>query len=77
MIALSDKLLMGSEHGTMFKGELIMLLTALIGAIYAIFSQRILRIVPASTMDVYVFYLLRLIVELIFMYWHYHHSKYG
>ncbi|RKZ48178.1 MAG: hypothetical protein DRQ58_05055 [Gammaproteobacteria bacterium] len=50
MIALSDKLLMNPEHGVLFKGELIMLLTALIGAIYAIFSQKILRIVPASAM---------------------------
>lgn len=50
MIALSDKLLMDSEQGVLFKGELIMLLTALIGAIYAIFSQKILRLVPASTM---------------------------
>ncbi|RKZ70982.1 MAG: hypothetical protein DRQ48_04985 [Gammaproteobacteria bacterium] len=50
MIALSDKLLMNPEHGVLFKGELIMLFTALIGAIYAIFSQKILRIVPASAM---------------------------
>ena len=50
VIALSDKLLSVSEHGFMFKGELIMLLTALVGAIYAIFSKQVLRQVPATTM---------------------------
>jgi drug/metabolite transporter (DMT)-like permease len=50
VIALSDKLLIVSEHGFLFKGELIMLLTALVGAIYAIFSQQVLRLVPATTM---------------------------
>lgn len=50
VIALSDKLLIVSEHGFLFKGELIMLLTALVGAIYAIFSQKVLRLVPVTTM---------------------------
>lgn len=48
-IALSDKLMMISEHGALLKGELIMLLTALVGAVYAIYSQQVLRQVPAST----------------------------
>ncbi|MFT5425637.1 MAG: drug/metabolite transporter (DMT)-like permease [Gammaproteobacteria bacterium] len=49
-IALSDKLLMSSGEAVIFKGELIMLLTALVGAIYAILSRHVLRQVPASTM---------------------------
>jgi drug/metabolite transporter (DMT)-like permease len=49
-IALSDKLLMLSDNTNLFKGELIMLLTALVGAIYAILSRHVLRQVPASTM---------------------------
>lgn len=49
-IALSDKLLMTSGHEVLFKGELIMLLTALTGAVYAILSRNVLRQVPASTM---------------------------
>jgi drug/metabolite transporter (DMT)-like permease len=49
-VALSDKLLMFSEHDVLFKGEIIMLFTALIGAIYVIFARRVLQEVPASTM---------------------------
>ena len=49
-IALSDKLLMFSDNTVLFKGEFIMLLTALIGAVYAILSRHVLRQVPASTM---------------------------
>lgn len=49
-IALSDKLLTSSGEAVLFKGELIMLLTALVGAIYAILSRHVLRQVPASTM---------------------------
>jgi drug/metabolite transporter (DMT)-like permease len=50
LIALSDKLLISSNHAVLFKGELIMLVTAFVGAIYAILSQQILRQVPATTM---------------------------
>jgi drug/metabolite transporter (DMT)-like permease len=49
-VALSDKLLMFSDDMTLFKGELIMLLTAIIGAIYVIMARQVLRKVPASTM---------------------------
>jgi len=49
-IALSDKLFMFSDHAVLFKGELIMLLAALVGAIYAIMTKQILRQVPATTM---------------------------
>jgi len=49
-IALSDKLLVFSGNTVLFKGELIMLLTAFVGAIYAIISRHILRQVPSSTM---------------------------
>ncbi len=49
-IALADKLMMFSDHEVQFKGELIMLLAALVGAIYAILSRQVLRQVPATTM---------------------------
>ena len=49
-IALSDKLFTSSGQTVLFKGELIMLLTALTGAVYAILSRHVLREVPASTM---------------------------
>ena len=48
-VALSDKLLMFSEHDVLFKGEIIMLFTAIIGAIYATFARKVLQVVPAST----------------------------
>ncbi len=48
-VALSDKLLMFSEHDVLFKGEIIMLLAAIIGAIYATFARKVLQAVPAST----------------------------
>jgi len=50
VIALSDKLFMNNDHFSLFKGEFIMLLTALVGAVYAILSRRVLSKVPASTM---------------------------
>jgi drug/metabolite transporter (DMT)-like permease len=49
-IALSDKLMTFSDHAVLFKGELIMLLAALVGAIYAILTKQILRQVPATAM---------------------------
>lgn len=49
-IALSDKLLMPTAGIDSFKGELIMLLTAVSGAVYAIFARRVLRDIPATTM---------------------------
>jgi len=49
-VALSDKLLMISGEGTIFKGEIIMLFTAIIGGIYATFARQVLQEVPASTM---------------------------
>ncbi len=49
-IALADKLMMSSPHVVMFKGEIIMLLTAMVGAIYTISARQVLRLVPASTM---------------------------
>jgi drug/metabolite transporter (DMT)-like permease len=48
-VALSDKLLLFSEHEVLFKGELIMLLAAMMGAIYATFARKVLQAVPAST----------------------------
>ena len=47
-VALSDKLFEDSAEITLFKGELIMLVTALVGAIYSIFSRKVLRYIPAS-----------------------------
>ncbi len=49
-IALSDKLFISSGQTILFKGELIMLLTALTGAVYAILSRDVLREVSASMM---------------------------
>jgi drug/metabolite transporter (DMT)-like permease len=49
-VALSDKLMMISGHEVLFKGEFIMLLTAIIGGIYATFARQVLQEVPASTM---------------------------
>ena len=49
-IALSDKLMMLSDNGVLFKGEIIMLFTAIIGGIYATFARQVLQEVPASTM---------------------------
>lgn len=49
-IALADKLVMSAPQVVLFKGEIIMLLTALVGAIYVILSRHVLRQVPASTM---------------------------
>jgi drug/metabolite transporter (DMT)-like permease len=48
--ALSDKLLLSMHENVTFKGELIMLVAAVSGAIYAVFSRPILRQIPASTM---------------------------
>jgi len=49
-VALSDKLMMVSGQDVLFKGEFIMLLTAIIGGIYATFARQVLQEVPASTM---------------------------
>jgi len=49
-VALSDKLLFTSGHEALFKGELIMLLTAVTGAVYANLCKPVLRQVPATTM---------------------------
>jgi len=49
-VALSDKLMMLSDNGVLFKGEIIMLFTAVIGGIYATFARQVLQEVPASTM---------------------------
>lgn len=49
-IALSDKLFMPMDETVTFKGELIMLLAALAGAIYAIFARPVLKQIPATTM---------------------------
>lgn len=49
-VALSDKLMLISGEGTLFKGEIIMLFTAIIGGIYATFARQVLQEVPASTM---------------------------
>ena len=49
IIALSDKLFIPFEDMVLFKGESIMLLAAIVGAIYSILMRHILRQVPAST----------------------------
>jgi len=49
-IALSDKLIIDSGNGVLFKGEIIMLFTAIIGGIYVTLSRQILQEVPASIM---------------------------
>ncbi len=49
-ISLSDKLFMPMDGAVSFKGELIMLLAALAGAIYAIFARPVLKQIPATTM---------------------------
>ncbi|GJM04800.1 MAG: membrane protein [marine bacterium B5-7] len=48
-VALSDKLMMITGEGVVFKGEIIMLFTAIIGGIYATFARQVLLEVPAST----------------------------
>jgi drug/metabolite transporter (DMT)-like permease len=49
-IALSDKLILSLQGPVSFKGELIMLLAAIIGAIYAVMSRNVLKQLPATTM---------------------------
>lgn len=49
-IALSDKLFISSEAGPSFKGEFIMLLAALTGAVYTAFSKTTLRQTSAAVM---------------------------
>lgn len=49
-VALSDKLMMLADNNALFKGEFIMLLAALIGAVYTIFSRKVVQKIPASTM---------------------------
>ncbi|MFT5394905.1 MAG: drug/metabolite transporter (DMT)-like permease [Gammaproteobacteria bacterium] len=49
-VALSDELMLISGEGVLFKGEIIMLFTAIIGGIYATFARQVLQEVPASTM---------------------------
>ena len=50
MIALADKLFIDGEQPVSFKGELIMMTAAIVGAIYAVFSRNTLRLVGAGTM---------------------------
>jgi len=49
-VALSDKLMAVSGNEILFKGEIIMLFTAIIGGVYAIFARQVLQEVPASTL---------------------------
>jgi drug/metabolite transporter (DMT)-like permease len=49
-IALSDKLILSLQGSVSFKGELIMLLAAMCGAIYAVMSRSVLKQVLATTM---------------------------
>jgi drug/metabolite transporter (DMT)-like permease len=49
-IALSDKLFMSVDEAVSFKGELIMLLAAICGAIYANLTRPLLKQIPATTM---------------------------
>lgn len=49
-ISLSDKLFIAVNETVSYKGELIMLSAAIIGAIYAVFAVPILKQIPASTM---------------------------
>ena len=48
-IALSDKLFTGEDYTTLFTGELIMFVTAWVGAIYAILSRKVLQKVSSVT----------------------------
>lgn len=50
-ISLSDKLFLSMHETVTFKGELIMLLTAICGAVYAVFSKPVLKQIPATTMS--------------------------
>jgi drug/metabolite transporter (DMT)-like permease len=49
-VALSDKLFLAMHETVTFKGELIMLVAAISGAIYATFSRSVLKQIPATTM---------------------------
>ena len=49
-IALSDKLFLTHDSSTL-KGEFIMLLAAVLGAVYATFSKSVLKHIPSSTMS--------------------------
>lgn len=49
-VSLSDKLFMPTDNTVTFKGEWIMLLAALCGAVYAIFARTVLKQIPATTM---------------------------
>jgi len=49
-ISLSDKLFMPVDAAVTYKGELIMLLAAICGAVYAIFARPVLKQIPATTM---------------------------
>jgi len=50
-VSLSDKLFLSTGEEVTFKGELIMLLAAICGAIYAAFSKQVLKQIPATTMS--------------------------
>ena len=50
-ISLSDKLFLNVHDEVTFKGELIMLLAAICGAVYAVFSKPVLKQIPASVMS--------------------------
>ncbi len=49
-LTLADKLFVTSDTVVSFKGELIMMAAAIVGAIYAIFSRGVLRQATVSTM---------------------------
>jgi len=49
-IALSDKLFLALNDSVTFKGEFIMLFAAIAGAIYAVFSRKVLQQIPATTL---------------------------
>ena len=50
-VSLSDKLFLTTHEEVSFKGELIMLLAAICGAVYATFSKPVLKKIPATTMS--------------------------
>ncbi|MGB1799547.1 MAG: DMT family transporter [Gammaproteobacteria bacterium] len=50
-VSLSDKLFLTTDEAVTFKGELIMLLAAICGAIYATFSKPVLQQIPSTTMS--------------------------
>ena len=50
-VSLSDKLFLTTDEAVTFKGELIMLITAICGAVYATFSKPVLKQIPATTMS--------------------------